>query len=208
MFDTTIAGSLPKPAWLAETQKLWPQWRSEGDALQQAKLDATLLWIKAQEDAGLDTIGDGEMSRQHFVHGFLEFVEGIDRTPGIDLRAIEQHAVAHGRRVTPFFHADRVEFFAQVFLPGDGVGQIGVAVPDGGDVVHHVQVAAAVDGTQVLAPAPFDPGRTPVVLLLHAGQGSLAAPDQIHGVLAAGDRQHQHRQHRDHDPGEYRGQPR
>ncbi|MBX3645026.1 MAG: methionine synthase [Rubrivivax sp.] len=78
MFDTTIAGSLPKPAWLAETQKLWPQWRSEGDALQQAKLDATLLWIKAQEDAGLAIIGDGEMSRQHFVHGFLEQVEGID----------------------------------------------------------------------------------------------------------------------------------
>lgn len=78
MFDTTIAGSLPKPEWLAETQKLWPQWRAEGDALRQAKLDATLLWIKAQEDAGLSIIGDGEMSRQHFVHGFLEQVEGID----------------------------------------------------------------------------------------------------------------------------------
>jgi 5-methyltetrahydropteroyltriglutamate--homocysteine methyltransferase len=78
MFDTTIAGSLPKPAWLAETDKLWPQWRADGDALAQAKLDATLLWIKAQEDAGLTVIGDGEQSRQHFVHGFLERVEGID----------------------------------------------------------------------------------------------------------------------------------
>jgi len=78
MFDTAIAGSLPKPEWLAETQKLWPQWKAEGAALQQAKLDATLLWIKAQEDAGLSIIGDGEMSRQHFVHGFLEQVEGID----------------------------------------------------------------------------------------------------------------------------------
>jgi 5-methyltetrahydropteroyltriglutamate--homocysteine methyltransferase len=78
MFETTIAGSLPKPEWLAETQKLWPQWKSDGAALSQAKLDATLLWIKAQEDAGLDIIGDGEMSRQHFVHGFLEQVEGID----------------------------------------------------------------------------------------------------------------------------------
>ena len=78
MFPTAIAGSLPKPAWLAETQKLWPQWQSAGADLQQAKLDATLLWIKAQEDAGLDVIGDGEMSRQHFVHGFLERVEGID----------------------------------------------------------------------------------------------------------------------------------
>ncbi len=78
MFDATIAGSLPKPAWLAETEKLWPKWKAEGAELQQAKLDATLLWIKAQEDAGLDVIGDGEMSRQHFVHGFLEQVEGID----------------------------------------------------------------------------------------------------------------------------------
>jgi len=78
MFHTTIAGSLPKPAWLAETEKLWPQWKLSGAELAQAKLDATLLWIKAQEDAGLDVIGDGEQSRQHFVHGFLEQVAGID----------------------------------------------------------------------------------------------------------------------------------
>ncbi len=78
MFETAIAGSLPKPSWLAETQKLWPQWKAEGLELTQAKKDATLLWIKAQEDAGVDIIGDGEQSRQHFVHGFLEQVEGID----------------------------------------------------------------------------------------------------------------------------------
>ncbi len=77
-FRTAIAGSLPKPTWLSETQKLWPQWRMTGDELQQAKADATVLWIKAQEDAGLSTIGDGEQSRQHFVHGFLEQVDGID----------------------------------------------------------------------------------------------------------------------------------
>jgi len=78
MFESVIAGSLPKPAWLAETQKLWPQWHSTGPELQQAKMDATLLWVKLQEDAGLDIIGDGEQARQHFVHGFLEQVEGID----------------------------------------------------------------------------------------------------------------------------------
>jgi len=78
MFDTAIAGSLPKPAWLAETGKLWPRWRAAGAELEQAKLDATLLWIKQQEDAGLAVIGDGEMSRQHFVHGFVERVRGID----------------------------------------------------------------------------------------------------------------------------------
>lgn len=78
MFQTSIAGSLPKPAWLSETEKLWPQWKAQGAELQQAKADATLLWIKLQEDAGLDIVGDGEQSRQHFVHGFLEQVEGID----------------------------------------------------------------------------------------------------------------------------------
>ena len=78
MLKTTIAGSLPKPAWLAEPRKLWPAWRLAGQELAQAKRDATLLWLKAQEDAGVDIVTDGEQSRQHFVHGFLEFVEGID----------------------------------------------------------------------------------------------------------------------------------
>jgi 5-methyltetrahydropteroyltriglutamate--homocysteine methyltransferase len=78
MFETTIAGSLPKPAWLAEPNKLWPQWKLAGDELAAAKADATLLALKEQEDAGIDCVTDGEMSRQHFVHGFLEFVDGID----------------------------------------------------------------------------------------------------------------------------------
>jgi 5-methyltetrahydropteroyltriglutamate--homocysteine methyltransferase len=78
MYETTIAGSLPKPGWLAETHKLWPAWRAEGAELERAKRDATLLWLKEQEDAGIDVVTDGEQSRQHFVHGFLEFVEGID----------------------------------------------------------------------------------------------------------------------------------
>jgi len=78
MFPTTVAGSLPKPSWLAEPDKLWPQWRLSGADLEAGKLDATLLAIKMQEDAGIDIVSDGEQSRQHFVHGFLEFVEGID----------------------------------------------------------------------------------------------------------------------------------
>jgi 5-methyltetrahydropteroyltriglutamate--homocysteine methyltransferase len=78
MFEATIAGSLPKPGWLAETNKLWPQWKAQGAELAAAKRDATLLWIKQQEDAGLDIVTDGEQSRQHFVHGFLEAVDGID----------------------------------------------------------------------------------------------------------------------------------
>ncbi len=78
MLQTTIAGSLPKPEWLAEPEKLWAAWKVDGAALDAAKRDATLLWLKLQEDAGIDIVTDGEQSRQHFVHGFLERIEGID----------------------------------------------------------------------------------------------------------------------------------
>jgi len=78
LLETTIAGSLPKPSWLAEPRKLWAPWRLEGDELTEAKRDATLVALKLQEDAGIDIVTDGEQSRQHFVHGFLEGVEGVD----------------------------------------------------------------------------------------------------------------------------------
>ena len=78
LFQTTIAGSLPKPFWLAEPEKLWAPWRLEGDERTAAQRDATLLWLKEQEDAGLDIVTDGEQSRVHFVHGFLEKIDGID----------------------------------------------------------------------------------------------------------------------------------
>ena len=78
LFPTTIAGSLPKPAWLAEPNKLWPKWRLQGEELATGIDDATLIAIKLQEDAGIDIVCDGEQSRQHFVHGFLEAVDGID----------------------------------------------------------------------------------------------------------------------------------
>ena len=85
MFPSTVAGSLPKPSWLAEPDKLWPQWRQQGNDLAAAKLDATLLAVKLQEDAGIDIVCDGEMSRQHFVHGFLEFVDGIDFSHKVEM---------------------------------------------------------------------------------------------------------------------------
>jgi 5-methyltetrahydropteroyltriglutamate--homocysteine methyltransferase len=78
MLLTTIAGSLPKPLWLAEPEKLWPAWRLEGEALAAGKRDATVLAVKRQELAGIDIVGDGEQARQHFVHGFLANVSGID----------------------------------------------------------------------------------------------------------------------------------
>src|ERR1700733_2876551 len=78
MLETTIAGSLPKPSWLPEPKNLWPAWRLDGEALAEAKRDATILALKRQEDAGIDIVSDGEQSRQHFVQGFLENLDGID----------------------------------------------------------------------------------------------------------------------------------
>lgn len=78
MLETTIAGSLPKPGWLAEPEKLWARWRLDGEALVRGQRDAALVWIKEQQDAGIDIVGNGEQFREHFVHGFLQQVDGID----------------------------------------------------------------------------------------------------------------------------------
>jgi 5-methyltetrahydropteroyltriglutamate--homocysteine methyltransferase len=78
ILETTIAGSLPKPAWLAKPLSLWAPWVLPADQLAEGKRDATLAAIKEQEAAGIDIVTDGEQSRQHFVHGFLVNVEGVD----------------------------------------------------------------------------------------------------------------------------------
>ena len=78
MYKTTIAGSLPKPGWLAEPEKLWAPWRLEGLELERGKRDASLVWISEQEAAGIDIVTNGEQFREHFVHGFLKHIDGID----------------------------------------------------------------------------------------------------------------------------------
>jgi 5-methyltetrahydropteroyltriglutamate--homocysteine methyltransferase len=89
MLVTTIAGSLPKPSWLAEPERLWAPWRVPPERLAEAQRDAVLAAIKDQEVAGIDVVTDGEQSRQHFVHGFLERLAGIDfaRRVTIGIRA-------------------------------------------------------------------------------------------------------------------------
>jgi 5-methyltetrahydropteroyltriglutamate--homocysteine methyltransferase len=100
MLETTIAGSLPKPAWLAKTRMLWAPWAAEGEALEQAKRDATLLAIKEQEDAGIDIVTDGEMARQHFVHGFLANIDGIDFAKRVKMGIRDNRYVAEVPTVT------------------------------------------------------------------------------------------------------------
>jgi len=78
MLDSTIAGSLPKPAWLAAPRTLWAPWRLEGDALEEGKRDAVRLAVRDQEEAGIDIVTDGEQTRRHFVWGFVERLDGVD----------------------------------------------------------------------------------------------------------------------------------
>ena len=75
---TAIAGSLPKPAWLAQPEKLWAPWQLSGETLEQAKRDAMRLAVDDQLRAGIGTIGDGEQTRQHFVTTFIEHLDGVD----------------------------------------------------------------------------------------------------------------------------------
>ncbi|WP_130538269.1 methionine synthase [Thiomicrorhabdus indica] len=78
LFPTSTVGSLPKPSWLAETEKLWPAWKLEGDALIEAKQDALRVTLQEQTEAGIDIVSDGEQTRQHFVTTFTENLEGVD----------------------------------------------------------------------------------------------------------------------------------
>jgi len=78
LLATTVAGSLPKPSWLAEPLKLWAAWRLEGQALEEGKRDAVRLALEAQEQAGIDIVSDGEQTRRHFVNGYMEHLQGID----------------------------------------------------------------------------------------------------------------------------------
>jgi 5-methyltetrahydropteroyltriglutamate--homocysteine methyltransferase len=82
----TIVGSLPKPSWLAAPGELFPPWRLEGDRLEEGQEDAVRVWVSTQEQAGLDTITDGEQRRRHYIWGFFQGLEGID-TVNLAMRA-------------------------------------------------------------------------------------------------------------------------
>ena len=78
LLQTTLAGSLPKPAWLAEPKKLWASWLLQGAPLDEGKRDAMRLALADQESAGIDIVTDGEQTRRHFVTTFIENLEGVD----------------------------------------------------------------------------------------------------------------------------------
>src|ERR1700675_3795661 len=78
LVPTTIAGSLPKPEWLAPAHQLWAPWLLEGEKLAEGKHDAVRLALFDQEHAGIDIVTDGEQTRRHFVTTLIENLEGVD----------------------------------------------------------------------------------------------------------------------------------
>jgi 5-methyltetrahydropteroyltriglutamate--homocysteine methyltransferase len=123
-FRTTIAGSLPKPAWLAEPERIFPNWRLEGADLLEAQRDAVRIAIGEEVRAGLDVVTDGEQGRKHFVHTFAEGLAGVDatkrRTRGIRAdryEALCPTVVGEVRRDQPVF-LDDVRF-ARTLAPGE-----------------------------------------------------------------------------------------
>ena len=78
LLQTTIAGSLPKPSWLAPPNQLWAPWLLEGERLAEGKRDAMRLAVLDQEQAGIDIVSDGEQTRRHFVTTFIENLDGVD----------------------------------------------------------------------------------------------------------------------------------
>jgi len=96
LFPTTLVGSLPQPDWLIDRQKLagrFPPrvrarelWRIPEAYLDEAQNDATVLAIRAQEDAGLDIVTDGEIRRESYSNRFATALEGVDLdNPGMAL---------------------------------------------------------------------------------------------------------------------------
>lgn len=78
LLPTSTAGSLPKPSWLAEPEKLWSPWKLQDAELADGKRDALRLSLQEQQVAGIDIVSDGEQSRQHFVTTFIEHLDGVD----------------------------------------------------------------------------------------------------------------------------------
>ncbi|MEO8136888.1 MAG: methionine synthase [Betaproteobacteria bacterium] len=78
LLQTTIAGSLPKPGWLATPNQLWAPWLLDGAALEEGRRDAVRLVLRDQEHAGIDIVTDGEQTRRHFVTTFIEGLDGVD----------------------------------------------------------------------------------------------------------------------------------
>ena len=139
LFPTTIVGSYPQPDWLIDRQKLagrFPPrvrakelWRVAEPHLQQAMDDATVLAIRAQEEAGLDIITDGEIRRESYSNRIATALEGVDiDNPGTALDRSGHpnpvpRIVGRVRRIRP------IEVEDLMFLKKHTTRQVKITVP-------------------------------------------------------------------------------
>lgn len=112
LLPTSTAGSLPKPTWLAEPEKLWSPWKLQGDELVSAKQDALRVSLQEQQHAGIEIVSDGEQTRQHFVTTFIEHLSGVDFEQRKTVKIRDRYdasvptVVGPVSRPTPVFLAD------------------------------------------------------------------------------------------------------
>jgi 5-methyltetrahydropteroyltriglutamate--homocysteine methyltransferase len=160
LFPTTLVGSYPQPEWLIDRQKLagrFPPrvralelWRLPEPWLAQAQDDATVLAIKAQEDAGLDIITDGEIRRESYSNRFATALEGVDiDNPGSALDR-SGHPNPVPRVVGTIRRKHAVQVVDLLFLKQHTRRQVKVTVPGPFTMAQQAQIDYY-DGSRELA---------------------------------------------------------
>jgi 5-methyltetrahydropteroyltriglutamate--homocysteine methyltransferase len=139
LFPTTLVGSYPQPEWLIDRQKLHGRfpprvrakelWRVPPELLAEAQEDATIMAIKAQEDAGLDIVTDGEIRRESYSNRFATALDGVDLdNPGSALDR-SGHPNPVPRVVGPIRRRHPVEVDDLLFLKRHTRKQVKITVP-------------------------------------------------------------------------------
>jgi 5-methyltetrahydropteroyltriglutamate--homocysteine methyltransferase len=139
LFPTSLVGSYPQPDWLIDRERLGDRfpprvrarelWRVDQAYLAQAQQDATLLAIRAQEQAGLDIVTDGEMCRESYSNRFATALDGVDiDNPGIALDR-SGHPNPVPRVTGPIRRRHPVETADVTFLRANSGRTIKITVP-------------------------------------------------------------------------------
>ena len=129
LLPTTIAGSLPKPSWLAEPDQLWAPWKLEGAALADGKRDAVRLALFDQEHAGIDIVTDGEQTRRHFVTTLIEGLDGVDFDHKKVVRIRNRYDASVPVVVGPVVRRKPIFAADAAFLRSEAVGTVKFTLP-------------------------------------------------------------------------------
>ena len=139
LFPTSLVGSYPQPDWLIDRDRLGHRfpprvrarelWRVGPAYLEQAQRDATLLAIRAQEQAGLDILTAGEMCRESYSNRFATSLDGVDiDNPGTALDR-SGHPNPVPRVTGPIKRRHPVEVGDLVFLRDNTSRTVKITVP-------------------------------------------------------------------------------